>query len=377
MPTPTRFIHTADWQLGLRAHFIPGDSGAVVRDARFGTVRRIGEVAREARAEFVLVAGDVFEHHGLKPETLRKAFDMMAEIPVPVYLLPGNHDPLTPDALYRTERWRREAPSNVHVLATQEPIVVREGVTLFGCPLLERHTLSDTTDHLIPSFGPPDHVRIGVAHGGIREFLERLVGEGESINNAIAVDRAETARLDYLALGDWHGTLKIDDHTWYSGTPEATRFKEKDPGSVLVVEIDGPGAVPTVTPRSVRGMEWKKETFTVELETDLVALERFLDAIPRKDTTLLELTLVGTLEASLRARLDDQVLAKAHDRLRFLRVRDERLYTILSADDLASLPAEGWVGSAVKGLQSEREGASEQERARALRLLYRLHKEVS
>ena len=58
-------------------------------------------------------------------------------------------------------------------------------------------------------------------------------------------------------------------------------------------------------------------------------------------------------------------------------MRDERLFTILSADDLASLPAEGWIGSAVEQLKAEREGVSGEERARALRLLYRLHKEVS
>ena len=78
MGNALRFLHSADWQLGLRVRFIPGDSGAVVRDARLKTVARIGEVAREREAEFVLVAGDVFEHHGLKPSTLRKTFDAKA-----------------------------------------------------------------------------------------------------------------------------------------------------------------------------------------------------------------------------------------------------------------------------------------------------------
>lgn len=377
MTTSARFLHTADWQLGLRANFIPGDAGAVVRDERFRTLRRIGGVVREAQAEFVVVAGDVFEHHGLRPETLRRSFDAMAEIPVPVYLLPGNHDPFTSDALYCGDLWRRECPRNVHVLGSREPTVVREGVVLFGCPLLERHTLGDATEHLTSDLGPAAHVRIGVAHGGIKEFLERLVGPDEPIRNAIPIDRASRARLDYLALGDWHGLLQIDDRTWYSGTPEATRFKEKNPGNVLLVEIDAPGSVPRVTPHSVYGLEWKKEEFRLSEEADLVGLQLLLDSLLRKDTTLLELTLVGTIDASVQARLDNEILAKARDRFRFLRVRDEGLHTLLGETDMASLPTEGWIGQVVTRLRAPIEGASDEERGRAIHLLYGLHKGIA
>jgi DNA repair exonuclease SbcCD nuclease subunit len=374
MTPSTRFLHTADWQLGLRVNFIPGDAGAVVRNERFSTIRRIGDVARATRSEFVVVAGDVFEHHGLRPDTLRRSFDAMSEIPVPVYLLPGNHDPLTEDALYRSEIWQRECPRNVQVLASQDPVVVRPGVTLFGCPLLERHTLGDSTEHLVPELGDPEHIRVGVAHGGIKEFLEQLIGQDEPINNAIPVDRAASSRLDYLALGDWHGLLRIDDRTWYSGTPEATRFKERDPGKVLVVEIEAPGALPVVTPHDVSGLYWKKEEFTLDGDADLAGLQRFVEGLPRKDTTLLELTLVGTIDATVRSRLDLEILDKARDRLRFLRVRDENLHTFLGADDLASLPTDGWLGKAVARLKTEIEGSSTEERARALRLLFRLQK---
>jgi DNA repair exonuclease SbcCD nuclease subunit len=373
----TRFLHTADWQLGLRARFIPGDAGAIVRNERFRTLRRIGAVARETKAEFVIVAGDVFEDHRIRPDTLRQSFDAMAEIGVSVYLLPGNHDPLTSDALYRGEIWRRECPRNVHVLGSQEPVVVREGVALFGCPLFERHTLGDTTDHLTPELGPAAHVRIGVAHGGIKEFLERLVSEEEAINNAIPVDRAARARLDYLALGDWHGLLRIDDRTWYPGTPEATRFKEKKPGNVLVVEIDAPGAVPRVTPYPVAGLEWKKAELRLGAEDDLVELQRLLDGFARKDALLLELTLTGTIDAAARARLDTEILDKARDRFRFLRVRDEQLHTFLGEADLATLPTEGWLGRTVERLRGDIEGTSEVERSRALCLLYGLHKAAS
>ena len=40
-----RFLHTADWQLGLRLNYVPGDHGASLRRQRFQTVERIAEVA--------------------------------------------------------------------------------------------------------------------------------------------------------------------------------------------------------------------------------------------------------------------------------------------------------------------------------------------
>ncbi|WP_437808621.1 metallophosphoesterase family protein [Sorangium sp. So ce1078] len=376
MRSSTRFIHTADWQLGFRARFIPGDAGALVRNQRFETLREIGNVARETKAEFIVVAGDVFEDHGLRPATLHGAFEAMAEIPAPIYLLPGNHDPFSSDALYRSELWRRECPRHVHLLGSREPVIVREGVALLGCPLFERHTLGDVTEHLTPELGPRDHVRIGVAHGGIKEFLERVAGDGERVHNAIPADRASRARLDYLALGDWHGRLRIDERTWYSGTPEATHFTEKDPGSVLVVEIDAPGAAPRVTPRPVAGLVWESAVRHLDSAADLVGLERHLDGFARKGITLLDLTLTGAIDASTRARLDELVEAARH-RFRFLRVHDERLQTVADEADAASLPAEGWLGQAVARLRGPIDGTSEVERAEALRLLLRLYRAAS
>jgi len=234
---PIRFIHTADWQLGLRVNFIPGDAGAEVRNARLRTVRRIGEVAKEQEATFVVVAGDVFEHHGLKPATVRKTFDALRDYPCPVYLLPGNHDPLTPESLYTCDLWQRDCPANVHVLSSTEPVSVRDDAVLLPCPILDRQPLEDPTAHLAPDFGPDTGFRIGVAHGGIREILEGMRDSADVSAAEISADTCERGALDYLALGDWHGLLKVNERTWYPGAPDATRFKERRPGHVLLVEL--------------------------------------------------------------------------------------------------------------------------------------------
>ncbi len=369
-----RFIHTADWQLGLRVRYIPGDAGAVVREARLQTVATIGDLARAQAADFVVVAGDVFEHHGLKPATLRKTFDVLAGYPCPVYLLPGNHDPFTPDSLYRAPLWKAACPPNVHALGDDTPVLAAPGAWILPCPLRERHTLDDPTDHLTPGFGPQGVIRVGLAHGGIREVLAGMRDpDDEALHNAIRIDAARAGGLDYLALGDWHGLLRVDDRTWYSGAPEPTRFKEKQPGYVLRVDIDAPGAPPRVEPHRVCTQTWVQHTATVRSAADLEDLEAALEALPDKRTTLLELFLEGTLDAADHARLGLTLEAFA-DRLLWLRRRDERLAATVGEADLDEIAADGWVRRVVDELRAHEKDEVAQN---ALRLLYQLHTEAT
>lgn len=370
---PLRFLHTADWQLGLRARYIPGDAGADVRNARLRTVRRIGELARDRGAEFAVVAGDVFEHHGLKPATVRKTFDVLKEFRLPVYLLPGNHDPYTPDSLYRSELWERNCPENVHVLASPEPVFVRDDAVLLPCPVLERHGFEDPTEHLTAEFGPSGVFRIGVAHGGIREILESIAGDTYESNNDIHMDTCHRATLDYLALGDWHGLFEVDNRTRYPGTPEATKFDEKEPGHVLVVEIGEPGAEPVVTPHRVGGLAWRQLEIEIDDDDDLATALGSIEEIPDKADTLLQLWLRGTVDLGLRNRIAAELVAVAEDRFRWVRTRDEGLVTLVRSEDLEDLDREGWVGEVVQALLDEHGDSA----TRALRLLYRLHQEVS
>ena len=62
-----RFVHTADWQLGMTRYFLNGEAQPRYSAARRDVVAGIGPLAVEAGAEFVVVAGDVFEDNQLAP----------------------------------------------------------------------------------------------------------------------------------------------------------------------------------------------------------------------------------------------------------------------------------------------------------------------
>ena len=99
-----RFLHTSDWQLGMTRHYLAPEAQARFTADRIDAVRSIGDLARRVGAQFVVVAGDVFEHANLPDADLARAAGAISEMGVPVHLLPGNHDHTGPGSV-----WERDA----------------------------------------------------------------------------------------------------------------------------------------------------------------------------------------------------------------------------------------------------------------------------
>ena len=111
-----RFVHTADWQLGMTRHFLAGEAQPQYSAARRDAVAGLGPLAAQVGAEFVVVAGDVFEDNQLAPKIISQSLEAMRAIGIPVYLLPGNHDPLDASSVYTSALFTAECPANVQVL---------------------------------------------------------------------------------------------------------------------------------------------------------------------------------------------------------------------------------------------------------------------
>ena len=123
---PVSIIHTADWQIGKQFANVSGDAGAVLREQRFHTVRRIADVAREREVDAVLVAGDVFDSNAVKDETVRRTINAMEGFAGPWVLLPGNHDAALAESVWtRMKRWG--TVENLVLATSREPIVLANG----------------------------------------------------------------------------------------------------------------------------------------------------------------------------------------------------------------------------------------------------------
>ncbi len=353
-----RILHTADWQLGLKLHFVPGDAGARLRAQRFDTVRAIAGLACDSGVDAVLVAGDVFDDNGVGPDTLQQAREALAAFhPLPVVLLPGNHDPADPGSALA----RLGDLDHVVVAAGFGPLELPGGV-VHPCPLTQRHSPEDPTRRLPPKPSGHGRVHVVLAHGGVLDF-----SEDTETPNRIDLRAVLDKGYDYLALGDYHSPMRLGPRAWYAGTPEGTRFAEKDPGHVLLVSIEAPGAEPVVERVAVGRTRWVTHTARFHEDADVERLAAWFDGFPERSWTLVQLRLEGELSLSGRAKLD-RLLDDERGRLCHLRVAADEVVDAPSDEDLRVLQAEGFLRVAAEYLRSD----SAPEARDAVRLLHRM-----
>jgi DNA repair exonuclease SbcCD nuclease subunit len=236
-----RFLHTADWQLGMTRHFLAGDAQPRYSAARRDAVAGLGALAAEVGAEFVVVAGDVFEHNQLAPQVVGQSLEAMRAIGVPVYLLPGNHDPLDASSVYTGALFTAECPDNVMVLDRAGIHQVRPGLEIVAAPWRSKAPTTDLVAEVLEDLVPGPVTRLLVAHGGV-DALDPDRDKPSLIRLAALDDALARGAVHYVALGDKHSLTQVGSsgRVWYSGTPEVTNFDdvEANPGHVLVVDID-------------------------------------------------------------------------------------------------------------------------------------------
>ncbi|MCX2930841.1 exonuclease SbcCD subunit D [Mycobacterium sp. CVI_P3] len=304
-----RFVHTADWQLGMTRHFLEGEAQPRYSAARRDAVAGLGALAEEVSAEFVVVAGDVFEHNQLAPKVISQSLEAMRAIGVPVYLLPGNHDPLDASSVYSSALFNAEHPDNVIVLDRDGVWEVRPGVQLVVAPWRTKAPTSDLAAAVLADLPADGTVRILVAHGGV-DVLDPDPGKPSLIRMAGLADAIERGAVQYIALGDKHSRTCVGDsgRIWYSGSPEVTNFDdvESDPGHVLVVDIDEADRAHPVSVESRHVGRWRFVTLhrQVDDDRDIADLDLNLDLLTDKDRTVVRLGLTGSLSVTDRAALD-------------------------------------------------------------------------
>jgi hypothetical protein len=359
-----RFIHTADWQLGKPFGRFDAATRTALTEARFDAIDAIGQAAAEHDAGHVLVAGDVFDTEGPDERTVVQAVTRMERYACRWWLLPGNHDFARNGGLW--DRVRKRGVANVTVLAEAQPHEIANGVWLLPAPLLHRHTRDDPTDAFDRMETPGSTLRIGLAHGSIRDF-----GTQGEAPNLIAPDRVRRSNLDYLALGDWHGLLSVDARCWYSGTPETDRFGRDEPGQCLLVDL-APGAEPVVTPLRIGRYQWLQRDWSVADAIGFAALCDDLLAACDPAATLLRLSLSGIVPLTDRVAMLALIEDDLSHRLRFLDVRDGDVVARPTEDDLAALSTEGMIGRAAAMLRTKIEegGADAHHARRALERLF-------
>lgn len=290
------FIHTADWQIGKQFGGLDARLAGRLEEARLDVIDRIAAVAEQHGARHVLVAGDVYDAPDLKERTLRQPLTRMAQhAGLTWVLLPGNHDTAGPGSIW--SRVHRHSPAgNIVIADSAVAMEIAPGVALLPAPLTAKATLRDPTAWMDEAVTDSARLRIGLAHGAVHGFGS----EGEC-SVPIDAGRVQHARLDYLALGDWHGMKEIGPRCWYSGTPEPDNFANSPKGHVLAVALEYSGGAAgaariAVTPEATGHYTWARLERDIRSEADIRALDREVAALGETSSRLLiRLRLAGAL----------------------------------------------------------------------------------
>ena len=399
MANGVRFLHLADVHVGFRVTRFEEGVAKKLREARFQALDNALRLAEEKNADLIVISGDLFDDNGVSGRDAQRVYDMLKGRPMPVFVLPGNHDPYCAGSVWDRHPWNETQGTAIHVLRSAEPVPIGEDVSLHPCPVTHRTSREDPTEW-IRSRKPGEGIRIGVAHGSV---MDRATLPED--DHPIPVDAAARRQLDYLALGHWHqpkgypdadgasrmvypGTLEQMAFAtgsgfavgWAAYAPAAEReeFAGSAKGQALFVRIASPGAVPIVEAADTGQYVWTDETVELADDADFGKVFGNIATRASPERCLLRLKLKGLLGAESILKLDG-----------FRDMLNRYMYCDLSVDELYLAPKDesveaavghGVVGEVLKRVKEILESdPSHEERLRAQRavlLLYRLAQEV-
>jgi DNA repair exonuclease SbcCD nuclease subunit len=326
-----RFLHAADLHLGLRITRFDESACNRIGEARFAAIEQLRTKAAEHQVHFILIAGDVFDDHSVSKTIAERAFTLFEgkSIMCPVYVIPGNHDPLTPGGVWDRDPWTRDQPTkHIHLLREPTPVIVPGlPVTIFPCPLRNRNSIDDPTAWIAnhPRADADATIRIGLGHGSLN-IMPNLPED----DHLIREDAANHYGLDYLALGHWHKPLRYKsadgaERTAYSGTHEpmrfpgsgtavstgwtsysadgdADRFQDEGRGTALLVSIDEAGAPPRIETVKVGRLRWSAEERDVTSQPLGEIISNYAER-ENRELTLLRLKMSGVLNPEKHQRI--------------------------------------------------------------------------
>lgn len=368
-----KILHTADWHLGRRFPSFTEEDEKKLTRARIEAVDRVFGVAENYAVDAVLCAGDLFDDPS--PDVswwqgLLKLFERRKWSNRPVFLLPGNHDPLQPNSVWSPDHgFRRGLPSWVQVIDRDNyEFQITDEAVLYAAPCRSQAGSDDLASRLPQRSAGDQRIRIGLVHGQTFDIA------GHQTNFPIRLTAAKERGLNYLAIGDTHAFRELPPKecpTVYPSTPEATNFGEQDTGLVAVVFFPRQGRPPIVQKQSVSLWHWREEECKSREQLEAISKEDLKNAVVRLTLSMrVSLPDLEKVEAILEELKGNEA---AHGKIGIFQI--DRAGLTLDTSDPGAFPQDlpDVLKSVVAKLQAQ---ATEENGTIAKRALYHLYRAV-
>lgn len=179
---------------------------------------RVYRVAERAQCEAIYIGGDLFDHSRVDAITLTETFRALSKSPVPVFIIPGNHDGVNT----RGERFTVEALSEIRgctYMTTGELYCPRPWLTFWP---LEFSPIERTREAL-------KAMKLG---GGVNVLLmhNSIVGcthGGWTCEEGQGLEASElTTKFDHVISGHFHDPQLFGKNGRYLGAPMHHRYDD-------------------------------------------------------------------------------------------------------------------------------------------------------
>lgn len=226
-----RLAHCSD--IHLDNDYYGGERNTDRRDRYREVFSRLLDQLTAQRPDLLLLAGDLFDSNRASEGTILWAMDRLAALPFQVVMIPGNHDCLVEDGIYRRHDF--DQIGNLHLIADE----AGEHLELDDLPVaVWGRGMQDHCHANQPLLGAPraraeDRWLLGLGHG-----IYVPAGETTLHASPIRAEEIAGAGFDYLALGHHHGLMDVSvgsQLAFYSGAP--TRMADKQ-GTYVTVDLD-------------------------------------------------------------------------------------------------------------------------------------------
>ncbi|WP_424356614.1 metallophosphoesterase [Methanocella sp. MCL-LM] len=245
------FIHTADLHLGYRQY----DLDERFRD--FGrSFKAVAQQAIEARAEFLLIAGDLFHSRNINAPTYFQAhhiLTLLKDAGIPCIAIEGNHD----RAFIRDGMSWLEALESQGLLKLIKPSpegLVDDYVDIGGTRIFGMCYAGASTSRIIPDIArriteinstDKPQFTVLMMHTGIEGQMKgNIIGE-TSYEDIYKLKDA----VDYLALGHYHCAYEIDSWVFNPGSPDTCSIAEVGEPKGYYHIVDGKAALKDIPRR--------------------------------------------------------------------------------------------------------------------------------
>lgn len=223
-----KILHSADLHFDTPFTGKTKEQAQFLRQALLEVPGKLAELCKKEGCDLMLLCGDLFDGHWTK-ESFHALSHALADVGVPVFISPGNHDFCGGDSPYLQEIF----PSNVHIFT--KPVMEAVTIETLDCRVYGAGYRSMDCPGLLRDFQAEgtERYHIGLLHGD--------PVTADSPYCPITQEQIRQSALDYLALGHIHkgGSVRCGDTLCaWPGCPMGKGYDETGSKGVLIVTLE-------------------------------------------------------------------------------------------------------------------------------------------